>query len=57
MGPRPDERLEDFHLWVNVARRPRRIDWPCVAVWSALAAVALAFWTAVAWAIVTGMVL
>lgn len=38
-------------------RAPRRIDWPCVAVWSALAAVALAFWTAVAWAIVTGMVL
>ena len=54
----PDDRMEAFHAWTAVPPRRRwRIDWFCVAVWGALALFTLAFWTAVAWGIVTGMVL
>ena len=51
----PDERLEEFHLWAGIDRR-RRIDWACVAIWSALALVCLAFWATVGWCIVARVV-
>lgn len=45
MGPRPDERLEAFHIWTNVKPRRRwRIHWPSVAIWGGMFAVAVAFW-------------
>jgi hypothetical protein len=54
---RPDEKLEEFHLWTQPAQRRRlRIDWLSVAIWGALALIAFAFWGAVAWAIVAGVI-
>lgn len=53
---RPDDSLEDFMLWTNIHPRRRwRLHWPSLSVWGAIAVFTLAFWTAVAWGIVTGM--
>ena len=51
--PKPDERLEAFHLWAD--DRPR-VNWLRAAVWGGLGLMCLAFWAAVVWLTVRAVV-
>ena len=50
---RPDDRFDEFYLWTQDDRQRRRTDWAFHAVWIGIAALALGFWVAVVWAILT----
>lgn len=39
--PKPDEKLEDFHMWANTDDRRRGMSFPAVLVWAGAAVVCI----------------